>query len=499
MTVDTSFDPRTGGRAASTSPTTADELEAILASATMAADILASTTPTDRGRWLGEVADALQAHGVELARVADWETALGIARLEGEVVRTAGQIRFYSDVAREGTFLGATIDEQTATTPAIGRANVPLGPVAVFGASNFPFAFSIFGNDTAAAIAAGCSVVVKAHPAHLMVSQRVFDLARDALKEAGAPDGTIGIVFGHDAGVALVKHPSITAVAFTGSQSGGMSLWRVANEREVVIPVYAEMGTVNPVVVTPAASDDIHTIANGFAASFTLGNGQFCTKPGLILVPSGIDAIRLFATALEDISSQPVMLTKGISEDVVAGVHALQEAGATIVADSGLPGEGWSAQAVLLSAPLPALHRGSRVLEECFGPVAVIVEYDRLDDAMAAVDQLQGALAASIMIGDEDPDAATVLDRLHRRVGRVVVNDWPTGVAYTWAQQHGGPWPATSNAAATSVGAAALDRFVRPIAFQGLPDKLLPAPLKSSNPWGIPRRVNGAMVAPESS
>lgn len=494
MSVETSFDPRTGAVAATVAHTTLDDLDAAVARSVVAADVAAGTSPAERRIWLAAAADALEAHLDELARIADWETALGRTRLDGEVARTANQIRFYADAAVDGSFLGAVRDE---VAPHLARVQVPLGPVAVFGASNFPFAFSAFGNDTASAIAAGCSVVVKAHPAHVQVSQRVFELSRDAMVAAGAPVGLIEMVYGFEAGRALVQHPSIAAVAFTGSQAGGMSLWRAANERATVIPVFAEMGTVNPVVVTPSAGSDIATIAKGFVGSFTLGSGQFCTKPGLLLAPRGVDAPSVIAAALEEAHPQPVMLTKGIAEAVEAGIAELQQAGATVIAQTSASGQGWSAPATLLAAPLNLLREGNRVLEECFGAVAIVVEYDTIDEVITAVDRLQGALAASVMIGDDDEDAATVLEHIQRKVGRVIVNEWPTGVAFTWAQQHGGPWPSTSNPASTSVGAAALERFVRPVAFQNLPDALLPPALQADNPWHIPRRINGVLVAPE--
>lgn len=496
MSADTSFDPRTGASAASVVHTTLDALDAAVARSVDAADVAARTSPADRRVWLRAAADALEENLEELARLADWETALGRARLDGEVVRTANQIRFYADVAVEGSYLGAVRDEGT---PFIARVNVPLGPVAVFGASNFPFAFSAFGNDTASAIAAGCSVVVKAHPAHPMLSQRVLEVTQEAMTLAGAPVGLIEMVHGFDAGRALVQHPQVTALAFTGSQDGGMSLWRAANERQTPIPVFAEMGTVNPVVVTPAAAADAAGIAAGFVGSFTLGAGQFCTKPGLLLAPRGADLPRLVGDALHAAAPEAFMLTRGIADAVVAGVAELQDAGATVVVQTPHAGRGWSAPATLLTAPLSLLREGNRLLEECFGPVAVVVEYDDLDEALRAVDALQGALAGSIMIGEDDPDAAAVLDRLQRKVGRVIVDDWPTGVAFTWAQQHGGPWPSTSNPATTSVGAAALDRFVRPVALQGLPDALLPPALQSANPWNLPRRIDGVLRLPEES
>jgi NADP-dependent aldehyde dehydrogenase len=291
-----------------------------------------------------------------------------------------------------------------------------------------------------------------------------------------------------------VRHPDVAAVAFTGSQRGGMALWRLAGERDVVVPVYAEMGTVNPVVVTPAAADRLDDIATGFVESFTLGAGQFCTKPGLLLGPAGtVDAV---AAALRAAAPAPVLLTADIAASAAAGVRRLQDAGATLVARTGGDGPGWTAPAAVLQAPLPALAPGSALLQECFGPVALVAEYDDVCSALRAVDGLQGALAGGVFVGEPDPDAARVLARLQRKVGRVIVDGWPTGVVVAWAQHHGGPWPATSNAQATSVGAAALARFVRPVAYQGLPDALLPPPLAPDNPWRLPRRVDGVLVLP---
>jgi len=218
-----------------------------------------------------------------------------------------------------------------------------------------------------------------------------------------------------------------------------------------------------------------------------------------MLVPRGFNATKVVAEALEDAYPQPVMLTEGIANAVATGVGELQDAGATIVAETSSTGAGWSTAAVLLAAPIEGLQRGNRLLEECFGPVAVVVEYDHLDDAVTAIDGLQGALAGSIMIGEEDPDAEALLMHLESKVGRVIVNDWPTGVAFTWAQEHGGPWPATSNPKTTSVGAAALDRFVRPIAYQGVPEWLLPEALRPHNPWSIPRRISGVLEVADRS
>ncbi|WP_370617159.1 aldehyde dehydrogenase family protein [Mumia qirimensis] len=498
MTADVSYDPRTGGVNGEVPITPEAEVDAIVAAAAACATEVAAVPPTERARWSGAIADALEAARDELVDLADSETALGRKRLEGEVGRTAGQLRFYADVAVEGSYLGATIDHAAGANPALVRVNVPRGPVAVFGASNFPFAFSVLGNDTASALAAGCPVVVKGHPAHPLLSRRLGALVTEALRDAGAPEGVFGIVHGFDAGVRLVEAPQITAVAFTGSQRAGMALRDAAEKRDVPIPVFAEMGTVNPVVVTAAAAQArLSEIASGFVGSFTLGTGQFCTKPGLMLAPRGSGAAEAVAEALREASPQGWSLTQGIAEAASTGVRELVDAGAEVVAQVDGPDAGWSVASTVLSVPLDALEPGSRLLEECFGPVALVAEYDDGEALARTVGALQGTLAAAIMAeGDEDPDLPGTLAQLTTKAGRVTVGDFPTGVSYTWAQHHGGPWPATSDPTATSVGAAALTRFTRPVTYQSVPDPALPAPVRDDNPWGIPRRVDGRLVLP---
>ena len=490
----TSHDPRTGEPVSTVEDTTADELAAVTRRAAAAAPVLAATSPAVRRGLLRAVADSLEQHRDELAALADRETALGLPRLTAEVTRTADQLRFYGEVAVEGSWLGVTVDEATATTPRLVRVNRPLGPVAVFGASNFPFAFSVLGNDTGAALAAGCPVVAKAHPAHLALSLRQAELARAALRDAGAPEATFDVVTGHQAGVDLVRAPAVAAVAFTGSQQAGTALWRTANERETVIPVFAEMGTVNPVVVTRAAARAMAAVAEGFVGSFTLGHGQFCTKPGLVLAPAGSGAAEAVAAALRDAAPTPVMLTEAIAASVTRGIASMQEAGAEVVEQVGGGSAGWAAPAAVLRADAAALTTGSRLLEECFGAVVLVCEYDTDDQLATVLGTLQGALAASLVTdGPEDPQGPGLLDVLGRGVGRVVVDGWPTGVAVTWAQQHGGPWPATSVPSATSVGAQGLARFVRPVAYQSATDGWLPPEARSDNPWSLPRRVDGRL------
>jgi NADP-dependent aldehyde dehydrogenase len=496
-----SYSPRDGQVLGEVRESNQVELALAVRRAATAAPFVADVTPAERQRWLAAVADALDANQEALAELADAESALGIPRLLGEVGRTAEQLRFYGRVAADGGYLGVAVDEATATAPRLVRINRPLGPVAVFGASNFPFAFGVLGNDTGSAIAAGCPVVAKAHPAHALTCLRLAETATEALEKAGAPVGVFSMVVGLEAGVDLVKADDIRAVGFTGSQSGGLALWRTANEREEVIPVFAEMGTVNPVVLTSRGVRHLDEVAKGFVGSFTLGAGQFCSKPGLLFAPAGHQAAEAVAAALRQADPEPTMLTQAIAANVAVGVRELVKAGARVVAKVSGPGRGWSADAVVLSASIGALTSGSRLLEECFGPVAIVVEYADEGELYAALTQLQGSLAGSVFgDGDDDPEVPGVVARLAGRAGRVTLGDWPTGVAWAWAQQHGGPWPATSHPASTSVGAGALARFVRPVAFQSVPDDLLPASVRDAvvreNPWRIPRRLDGVIAGP---
>lgn len=488
--TDTSYDARTGRPVEDVPTSESSQVDAALAAAAAAAPTIAATPPARRARWLHAIADALDVPDAvdELVRLADRETALGDARLRMEIARTSVQLRYYADVAVEGSCVDVTVD---TGNPRLARMRVPLGPVAVFGASNFPLLFGVLGTDTASALAAGCPVVVKGHPAHPGLSERLGRLALDALAGTDAPAGLFALVTGFDAGARLVRSTHTAAVAFTGSQRAGLALWRLANEREVVIPVFAEMGTVNPVVVTRAAVSRMDELAGAFVASFTLGTGQYCTKPGLLFAPAGSGAAEQVAEALRRLAPSAWLLTEQIANSAAAGVDELVAAGGTVAGRVAGPDAGWTAPATVLSVPIEKLHSGSRLLEECFGPVAIVTEYADRDELDHALAQLQGTLAAAVMSADEDPEVAWLVARLTRLAGRVTVNDWPTGVAVTWAQQHGGPWPATTEPATTSVGAGALTRFTRPVAYQNVPDAALPEPLREANPWNLPRRVNG--------
>lgn len=493
--LEPSVEPRTGRVAAELPTSTSAEVAAAVAAAAAVAREVAALPPGVRADWLRAVADGLEEAAESLVEVADAETALGRPRLTGELARTADQLRFYAEVAVDGSWLQAAIDRPVGGS-VLGRLRVPLGPVAVFGASNFPFAFGVLGNDTASALAAGCPVVAKGHPAHPRLSRALAAVAVDRLSAAGAPAGTFDLVTGFAAGRRLVEAEAVAAVAFTGSQAGGMALRDAALARAVPVPVFAEMGTVNPVVVTESGAADPAALAAGFVGSFTLGAGQYCTKPGLLLAPAGHGVPAAVRDAVLEAAPHGWALTGPIAAAATTGVSALASAGAVELVRVAGPASGAGVDTVALQAAPAAFRPGSRLMEECFGPVAVVVEYADRAELEAVLSGLQGTLVASVMAGPEDPELADLLDLLVPLAGRVTVGDWPTGVAWTWAQQHGGPWPATSDPAATSVGAAALDRFTRPVAWQGVPDPALPPALQASNPWQLPRRVDGVWSLP---
>jgi NADP-dependent aldehyde dehydrogenase len=490
-----SFDPRTGAAVVAPEASSAADVDDAASRAHAAAPLLAGVPPATRAGWLDAIADALDAESDALAALADEETALGLPRLTGELANAAKALRFYGSVARDGSYLGATLDSAGPGRADIRRVNVPLGPVAVFGASNFPFGFGVLGHDTATALAAGCPVVIKAHPAHPRLSARLAELATAALSDAGAPAGALALVAGFAAGGQLVAHPLVRAVGFTGSQSGGLALWRLASQRPEVIPVYAEMGTVNSAVVTAQAAEQrAADIAAGFVGSFTLGMGQFCTKPGLLLVPARAQLIREVGRALTAAAPQGWMLTEAIAGAYDRGLRRLVEAGARVIAQTDRVDAGWAASPTVLQVDISNLVAGSPLLEECFGPVALVAEYEPGEQLVQALDALPSSLATAVhAAGPDDPELPELITRLSRRCGRVVVDGWPTGVALGWAQHHGGPWPATSAPAVTSVGAAALNRFVRPVAYQGVSGAALPPAVRDDNPWRIPRRVDGIM------
>jgi NADP-dependent aldehyde dehydrogenase len=499
MTVVESVDPRTGAAVeVVAAETAAPDVERLCDAAAAAAPALAAMGRDGRAALLRALADALEGRRPDVVATADRETALGPARLNGELARTGYQLRLFAEVLDEGSYLEATIDHAGETPmgprPDLRRMLVPLGPVAVFGASNFPLAFSVPGGDTASALAAGCPVVIKAHGAHPATSQLCFDVLAQAARDAGAPEGTLGLVHGLDAGARAVAHPAVRAVGFTGSLRGARSLLDIIGQRPDPIPFFGELSSLNPVVVTPrAAAERGEQIGTELAASFTLGAGQFCTKPGFVLVPQGADGDALMAAITRAVraTGRQVMLSAGMADSFRRGSDALAGAPGMRVAARGQDATGAGFEAVPL-----VLERTSgtglppEATEECFGPVTVVVRYADEAELLAALRTLPSSLTASILRGrDETALPAAVAERLRPLAGRIVYDGYPTGVSVAWAQHHGGPWPST-NSQHTSVGAGAIRRFLRPAAWQDAPGALLPAELRDEH-RGIPRRVDG--------
>jgi NADP-dependent aldehyde dehydrogenase len=493
-------DPRTGEPVGAPVPATDTAgVDAAATAAVRAAAPYSALGYRKRAELLRAVAADLRAAGDELVALADAETALGSPRLPGELARTCAQLELFADAVEEGSFLEATIDHPDPNAvpprPDLRRLLLPIGPVAVFAASNFPFAFSVAGGDTASALAAGCPVVVKAHPSHPGLSVRTGEIVTAALREAGAPDGVFSVVHGEQAGRGLVQHPAITAVGFTGSLGGGRALFDLASARPDPIPFYGELGSLNPAVVTPAAlAARGAEIAAGFVGSFTMGSGQFCTKPGILLLPAGHGLAGALADAVRGVTVAP-LLNARIRAGFDAGVAALAgiDGVRAIVAPTTADGPGHTVHPALLAVDVPALRaHADALLTECFGPVSLIVEYSDTADLRAAIATLPASLTATIQMEPGETELpAVLLADFADRAGRLIVNGWPTGVAVSWAQHHGGPWPATTAPLHTSVGVTAIRRFLRPLTYQDVPDALLPAELRDANPLSLPRRLNG--------
>ena len=474
-------------------------VDAACARARQAADWFAATDPSTRAGLLEAIADAVDARIDDLVPIAMRESRLGEERLRGEVGRTTGQLRLMAKVVRDGAFLGAVIDHAdpslTPPRPDLRRMNIPLGPVAVFAASNFPFAFSTLGGDTASALAAGCPVVVKPNPGHPQLSDAIMAIAQDAIASVGAPEGVLGLVDeGLQTGIDLVSDDRIEAVAFTGSQRGGLALAKIAAERPRPIPFFGELGSINPMfVTTDYLTGRQGELATGFVGSFTLGAGQFCTKPGLLIAPRDE---QLRSALIEAVGGAPGqrMLTDGIRDMFLAGVQSRVTIGDVEVLHAGGFDEATDAvRPTLMAVSASAILAHPELLEECFGPMSLLVEYSDDAQMLAVADALPGLLAAGVHATGAESVLAELLPRLTAHAGRVLWGGWPTGVAVTWSMQHGGPYPATIRPESTSVGAAAVQRFVRPVTYQSVPDQWLPPALREGNPWAIPRRVDGTL------
>lgn len=475
--------------------------------ASTAAAVLPRLAPQLRARALDAAADALDAAADELLPLAAQETGLADGRLRGELRRTSVQLRLFADVVAAGEYLDVRLDAADADfvlgpRPDLRRYLAPVGVVLNFAASNFPFAFSVAGGDTAAALAAGCAVVVKAHHGHPLLSRRTAAVVAGALEAAGLPAGTLQVLLGHDAGVTALRDPRVAAASFTGSFAGGTALARIAAERPVPIPFYGELGSVNPVFATAAATASAQSrtdLAAAYLASVSGSAGQLCTKPGFLFVPAAA-AEEVGAAAGTAAAAVPEhrLLHAGIARGYVERREAILGVDGVRVLARGTVREAedgtWVTPTLVAAGLGTLLEHRAELLDEAFGPLSILVSYDDAAALPPLVTELfPGNLTATIQVADDDPEPAlpALVTAVAQASGRVVLNGWPTGVSVTPAMEHGGPFPATTQGG-TSVGTAAITRFLRGVSFQNVPAALLPEPLQDANPWGVPQRRSPA-------
>jgi acyl-CoA reductase-like NAD-dependent aldehyde dehydrogenase len=488
------------------SKTTPEQLDAILTAAAAAAPVWAATSPADRAAVLVTVADALDAASADLIATAQRETGLSEGRLTGELKRTTVQLRLFADVIREGGYLDARIDDADAefvlgARPDLRRVLEPVGVCLNFSASNFPFAFSVAGGDSAAALAAGCALVVKGHSGHPDLSVATAEVVAGALSAAGAPEGVFALIQGQESGTAALKDDRVDVGTFTGSIRVGRLLADIAAARPRPIQFFGELGSVNPAVVTTGAfAERAETIAAEYVASVAGSAGQLCTKPGFLWIPAastGADVTAFEAAVVEAAAgvAEHRLLNPGIGRSYIERRDAVIAAdGVRVVVEGAVrtdeDGQVWATPTIVSVAADRLTPGEAEVLDEVFGPFSVLVEYADASAVPAAIDTLyEGNLTGTVQIaeGESNADLTALAAVLSRKVGRVLFNGWPTGVAVSYAQQHGGPYPATTNDSSTSVGTAAISRFLRGVAYQNAPQEILPPALQDANPWGVPQ------------
>lgn len=483
-------------------------LDGLVDSASEAFQFLKNTTISERAEFMYAVADKIEGLGQELLDTAHVETALPLPRLTGEKARTVGQWRSYAHAVASGIYTEARIDlaDPEKGKNDIRKLSIGIGPVVVFGASNFPFAFSTAGGDTASAIGAGCPVIVKGHPGHPKTSTMMAEAIGAVVKEFGWPEGIFSHVLGDDVegtdtkvGAYLTAHPAVKAVGFTGSYFGGKALFDIANQREEPIPVFAEMGSINPVFAFSHILDErAEALAKEYVASLTLGVGQFCTNPGVFIAVKG-EGLTCFKAALEIAISATVpatMLNEGICRHYEQNKTTLssQEAvsGLAESATEALAGQG---RPKIITTAATHFLANAVLSEEVFGPFGILVEADSYEQVLAIARQLKGQLTITIAGTVEDVAAhQDIFNAVKDKAGRLLFNGMPTGVEVVYAMQHGGPFPSCTDPRFTSVGPDAVKRFVRPLAFQNWPDEFLPLELKNSNPLAIARMVDNVLT-----
>ncbi len=457
----------------------------------------------ERAAFLESIADEVVSLGDELIDRCSTETALPEGRLVGERARTVGQLKLFAEVLREGSWVDARIDtadpaRKPAPKPDIRSMLRPIGPVGVFGASNFPFAFSVAGGDTTSALAAGCPVVFKAHPAHPGTCEMVGGAILSAARKTGMPDGTFSLLHGRSTrvGMAIVRHPLIKAIGFTGSYRGGKAIYDAAAGRPEPIPVYAEMGSSNPVFILPhALAERKEEIAKGLAASVTLGVGQFCTNPGLVFYRNSDDVKQFQEAAAGEFGSVTAapMLTAGINAAYRSGVDSMKKKKGIRLLGEGKSGGGeLEGVAYFLNTSAKEFLSDKQLEDENFGPSTLTVAADDQSELMKIAESLRGHLTITLHATEKDlRENADLIAVLERKAGRLIVNGFPTGVEVCHSMVHGGPFPATTDSRTTSVGTRAIERFARPVCYQGFPNEMLPDELKDENPLKIWRLVDG--------
>jgi 2,5-dioxopentanoate dehydrogenase len=484
-------------------PADVEELNVAATAAVRAFETFGKSSAADRAALLRSIATSLEGASAQLVARAMLETALPEARLQGEVGRTCGQLRLFASVIEEGSWQNARIDTALPDRKPLPRPDLrsmlfPIGPVAVFGASNFPLAFSVAGGDTASALAAGNPVIVKAHSAHPGTSELVAAIITEAVSKSGMDSGVFSMLYdkGVTIGQALVQHSAIQGVAFTGSKRGGRALMDLAAARESPIPCFTEMSSVNPVfVLSGALADDPQSKAKGLYSSFTLGAGQFCTKPGLVFLPEtdGATAFREELKSLTGSSSSFTMLTTGIADAYHHGLAERQAAG--VEGNAAVTAVTPQTHAMLFQTGIDAFRQNALLHEEIFGPSTLLVNWTDRKDLLATAESLEGHLTATILGTEADlADNQDLIAILERKVGRLLFNGFPTGVEVSHAMVHGGPYPATSDSRFTSVGSQAILRFVRPRCYQNFPQAALPEALRDENFSGICRLVDGSLT-----
>lgn len=482
------------------------DVDAACAAAETAFDVYRATSRDERAAFLDCIGDEILAIGDDLILAAMRESGLPRARLEGERGRTVNQLRLFADVVRRGNWLGLRVDpalpDRQPPRPDLRLRMVPLGPVAVFGASNFPLAFSTAGGDTASALAAGCPVVVRGHPAHPATGALVAEAIRRAVAASGLPDGVFSHLVGpgNDLGAALVQDPRITAVGFTGSRGGGLALAKLAQARAVPIPVYAEMSSINPVLLLPKALKARgHALGEAFVGSLTMGAGQFCTNPGLVLAigGEGLDSFLQAATGAVTAVDSAVMLTTAIHNAYETGVQALASKGEVSLLGRGKEGNGTTrGQAALFTTTAETFLADQALGHEVFGASSIVVVCRNEAELRQVLAAAEGQLTITLhMDSGDEALAARLLPLLERKAGRILANGWPTGVEVAHAMVHGGPYPATSDARTTSVGSLAIERFLRPVCYQNLAPAVLPPELRDAAKGdGVPRLIDGTLT-----